>query len=163
MPVCVAIAAVAARGQPVRAGEPEFREPPQGESSLAFASARNQIFVFTRRRSPACRAASIFRPVFAVNGAVSRTKRPLSNVPVGPQNRVDFNPPWFVSEDFARFSFAPLPRFFTRSPWRGRDRRPINMAFTLFAHHTAGGALSPFDFMGRLTLALGREALGPDH
>ncbi len=73
-----------------------------------------------------------------------------------------FNPSWFESEDFARFSFAPLPHF-TRSPWRGRNRPPINMAFTLFAHHAAGGAVAPFNFVGRLTLTLGCQALGPDH
>src|ERR1700732_3848416 len=34
----------------------------------------------------------------------------LPTSPLFPQNRLHFNPPWFVSENFARFSFAPLPR-----------------------------------------------------
>ena len=92
------------------------------------------------------------------------THRISFQLPRWSQNRVHFNPPWFVSEDFARFQHFDLlvTHVFTGSPWRGRNRPPVNMAFTLFAHHAAGGAVSPFDFVGRLTLTLGRNALRPD-
>ncbi|MGB8897741.1 MAG: hypothetical protein WCC90_00130, partial [Methylocella sp.] len=49
------------------------------------------------------------------------TKRPLSNFPAGPQNLVHFGAVHSARlncEDFARFSFAPLP---CASPWRSRN------------------------------------------
>ena len=55
---------------------------------------------------------------------------------------------------------CPLPHFLTRSPWQDHNRPPINMAFTLFAQDAAGGAVSPFDLVGRLTLTLGRKSWG---
>jgi hypothetical protein len=46
-----------------------------------------------------------------------------------------------IARIFARFSFAPLPRGALAEP---QPPPPINMAFTLFAHHAEGGAPSPF-------------------
>jgi hypothetical protein len=70
-------------------------------------------------RSPNRRAAAIL-PLVGVRSVP--TKRPLSNFPAGPQNLVHFgavHSARFNGEDFARFSFAPLPRV---APWRSRNR-----------------------------------------
>jgi hypothetical protein len=58
------------------------------------------------------RAAALSRLVIGVIGSVSPTKRPLTNFPAGPQNRVRFTRPRFESEDFAGFCTLPARRAF---------------------------------------------------
>jgi hypothetical protein len=89
------------------------------------------------------------------------TQLALFQLPLWIQNRVHFGSIWGLRRSNQRISpDAALPLCRTSSPdlpGGGRTRPPINMAFTLFAHHGASGAVLPFDFVGRLTLILGRK------
>ena len=67
------------------------------------------------------------------------TKRPLSNFPAGPQNLVHFG-----AVQLRGFRQIQLCPFAARGALRAATAPPINMAFTLFAHHAEGGASSPF-------------------
>src|ERR1700730_19261503 len=79
-----------------------------------------------------------------------------SQLPRRSPDRLHFSPRWFEPGGFHQIQLCPaLP-----SPRPGHNRPLINMAFTLFAHHAAGGAVLPFDFVGRVNLSLGAKRQG---
>jgi len=92
-------------------------------------------------RSPNRRAAAIL-PLVGVRSVP--TKRPLSNFLAGPQNLVHFGAVHFGAVQWRGFRQIQLCPFAAWRPGGAATAPPINMAFTLFAHHAEGGAPSAF-------------------
>jgi hypothetical protein len=69
---------------------------------------------------------------------------------------------WGSNDGISPHSALPFAARSARSPFRARIRPPINMVFTLFAHHAAFGAPSPFYVAIRLPATVSHQGLRPD-
>ena len=187
MSVCVAMAAIAACGPAAPAGEPEFCKLWRIKAGLRLRAGPNLLFHDKEKpgvddeEDQHAKAEALACLEFRFGGPhhegsnilgvlLNRLGRAVRVVDTTIAQRLGHGDLWpgaglaastlrGWNQGISPDSALPLCRALP-SPRRGHNRPLINMAFTLFAHHAAGGAVLPFDFVGRVNLSLGAKRQG---